>query len=557
VTGLPALLGALGLIGILFGLLNYMLALFGAGLDVVWIGGNLVAGLALLGTAVALNLESLRERLSSGEAKRAGKYGTSAVLTALLGLALIGMGAFLANRYSVRFDWSEDQVHSLSDQTRKLLGGLDDEVSVLALYPALDVAPVRALLDRYAYESPSFVVEYADPNERPDLIERFQIPEADLERGLVRVALGAEATLVKEPTEENITNAMVKLTRSGSKKVYFLDGHNERSVDGEDAAGADGFGRAADALRNENYAVEPLLLAARGDVPDDADVVVVAGATRPLLSEEHDALGRYLSGGGSLMVLIDPRANTDLVEPLRSWGVDVGDDVIVDRQLALFGRATTPFAGRYDPEHPITREMRDTTLFHVARSIRSAAGASASGGNDTDDPVTGGTTNGSGEFTELVFTSDDSWAERDLENFYAEGRAELSGDDLAGPVSVGVAGRPGVVRTPPSELLEAGESADGAEPKLVVFGDADFASNELIEAYRNRDLFLNSVNWLLGDIEAISIRPRQSRASRFELSAAQFTTIRSLSIFVLPEAIAVAGVVVWWRRRHGAGVASS
>jgi ABC-type uncharacterized transport system involved in gliding motility auxiliary subunit len=549
---LPALLGALGLVGIVFGLLNYLLALFGAGLDVVWIGGNLVTGLALLGTAVALNLESLRERLSSGEAKRAGKYGTSAVLSALLGLALIGMGAFLANRYSVRFDWSEDQVHSLSDQTRKVLAGLDEEVAVLALYPALDTAPVRALLDRYAYESPSFVVEYADPNERPDLIERFQIPEADLERGLVRVALGAEATLVNEPTEENITNAMVKLTRTGSKKVYFLDGHNERAVDGEDAAGADGFGRAADALRNENYAVEPLLLAARGDVPDDADVVVVAGATRPLLGEEHAALGRYLSGGGALMVLIDPRANTDLVEPLRGWGVDVGDDVIVDRQLALFGRATTPFAGRYDPEHPITSEMRDTTLFHVARSIRPAAGAPGIGAEGD------GTTNGSGEFTELVFTSDDSWAERDLELFYADGRAELSGDDLAGPVSVAVAGRPGVVLTPPtSEILEEGESAETAEPRLVVFGDADFASNELIEAYRNRDLFLNSVNWLLGDIEAISIRPRQSRASRFELSAAQFTTIRSLSIFVLPEAIGVAGVVVWWRRRHGAGVASS
>jgi ABC-type uncharacterized transport system involved in gliding motility auxiliary subunit len=554
---MPALLGALGLIGIVFGLLNYVLALFGAGLDVVWIGSNLAVGLALLGTAVALNLDGLRERLSSGEAKRAGKYGTSAILTALLGLALIGMGAFLANRYSVRFDWSDEQVHSLSDQSRKVLAGLDEDVQVLVLFPSLDSAPVRALLDRYAYESARFVVEYADPNERPDLIERFQIPETNLARGLVRVALGAESTIVDEPTEENITNAMVKLTRTGSKKVYFLEGHNERSIDGEDADTAEGFGRAADALRNENYEAEPLLLAARGDVPEDADVVVVAGATRPLLSEEHDALGRYLSGGGALMVLIDPRANTDLVAPLRAWGVDVGEDVIVDRQLALFGRATTPFAGRYDPDHPITSEMRDTTLFHVVRSVRPVVGDTDAGETDSAALGFGASGNGSGAFTELVFTSDDSWAERDLDIFYAEGRAEFSGDDLQGPVSVAVAGRPRVVLTPTSEILEEGETADRVEPKLVVFGDADFASNELIEAYRNRDLFLNSVNWLLGDVEAISIRPRQSRASRFELSAEQFTTIRSLSIFVLPEAIAVAGVVVWWRRRHGAGVASS
>ena len=84
----------------------------------------------------------------------------------------------------------------------------------------------------------------------------------------------------------------------------------------------------------------------------------------------------------------------------------------------------------------------------------------------------------------------------------------------------------------------------------MVFGDADFAANELIQAYRNEDLFVNSINWLMGDVEAISIRPNISRASRFQLTQAQFQTIRSLSLFVLPEAIAVLGVFMWWSRRH-------
>jgi len=58
------------------------------------------------------------------------------------------------------------------------------------------------------------------------------------------------------------------------------------------------------------------------------------------------------------------------------------------------------------------------------------------------------------------------------------------------------------------------------------------------------------VNWLLGDVEAISIRPGDARASRLQLTPQIFAQLRYLSLFVLPEAIAVAGVLVWWRRRR-------
>jgi ABC-type uncharacterized transport system involved in gliding motility auxiliary subunit len=86
----------------------------------------------------------------------------------------------------------------------------------------------------------------------------------------------------------------------------------------------------------------------------------------------------------------------------------------------------------------------------------------------------------------------------------------------------------------------------------VVFGDADFPSNEYLGAYANRDLFVNSVNWLIGDVEAIAVRPNRSRASRFQLTSEQFRTIRTMSLFVLPEAIAVLGVFTWWSRRNTA-----
>jgi len=117
-------------------------------------------------------------------------------------------------------------------------------------------------------------------------------------------------------------------------------------------------------------------------------------------------------------------------------------------------------------------------------------------------------------------------------------------------VPIGVAGKP-TVQTPPPAPAE-GKPAP-KEPRLVVYGDSDFASNQALEAYHNRDLFVNSVNWLIGDVEAIAVRPVKSRASRLQLTEAQFSQIRALSLFVLPELIAIAGVFAWWSRRRAPG----
>lgn len=527
-TGLPPLLGALGLVALLFALVSFLLALFGIPTELGWILGNLGAGLVLLGTAAVMNLDGLRERLRSGEAKRASRYGSTAILATVLSIGILGMLGFLAERYHVRWDWSEQKVHSLSDQTEKVLAGLERDVEVVALFPPLDAPPIRDLLDRYEYLSDRFrVVEFADPNARPDLLQKYQITPEQLGNGVLRISLGDESVEVAEVDETTVTNAMVKLSRTSEKTVYFLEGHNERAIDGEAGSEKTGYSRAAEALRNENYNVEKLLLAAKGDVPDDADVVIIAGPTRPLLAQERSALHRYLGRGGAVMAMVDPRAKTDLVEDLEQWGVEIGDDVVVDRQLAVFGRATTPFAQQYSTTHEITRDFRETSLFNMVRSVR-------------PNPDTGSL------LSAIVFTGAESWAERDLDRFFNDGEAELGADDLAGPVSIAVAGTV-------ESAAAAGDDAESTPGRLVVVGDADFASNEMVDAYLNRDLFVNAANWLLGDVEAIAVRPNTSRASRFQPTAEQFQRIRMLSLFVLPELLAVIAAFTWWSRRHGAG----
>lgn len=534
-----SLLGWLGALALLFALLSFLLQLFSGPVlllsELAWSLGNLVVGLVLLGVALATNFDALRERMRSGEARRAGKYGTSAVLFTALAIALLSMLAFLSTRYHTRWDWTEAKSHSLTPQTHQLLSGLERDVHVTALYAAVAAAPARELLDRYTFVSDRLKVEYVDPQAQPGRVADLGVAPERLEGGMLHVALGEESVEVRDLTEEALTNAIVKLARQEQKKVYFLIGHQERAVEGEGAEEGAGYAEAAKALANENYRVETLLLAAAGEVPEDADVVVAAGPTRPFHETEHRALERYLARGGALMALLDPRARTDLYPTLERFGVRLPDDVVLDRVQGLFGRPATPFAGEYG-DHPITQPLRDSVLFHMARSVQVLPDAA-------------------GTFTVLVRTGDQSWAETELDLFFSEGRAELGPEDTRGPVPVAVAGELSGLDAAPGPDSEEGEEPTAGAPsaRLVVFGDSDFASNQLVGEFSNRDLFVNAVNWLLGDVDAIAVRPGQPRASRLQLTSEQFLQIRYLSLFVLPQAIAVLGVIAWWWRRRAPG----
>jgi len=529
-TGMAALLGGLGAVAIAFGLLIALLSVFqpvGGATLAAWIWGNLVVGALLLAAALVSGFDGLRERLSSGEGRRVGRYGTSAILQTVLGLVILGILGALAELNSVRFDWTEQKIHTLTDQTREVLAGLERDVEATAFFSELEATRARDLLERYDYASERFGVRFVDPNARPDLVAALEIDEAELAEGLVRITLGDDSVDVSELDEESLTNALVSLSRTSDRKVYFLTGHNERPTEGEEGRGKEGLRQAAQALRNENYRVEELLIAGAGAVPEDADALVVAGPTRPLPPEELAALERYLERGGSLLVMLDPRAKTNLGDWLAERGVRAGNDIIVDLELAFFQQYMSPFAGSYAEDHPITSKMggqRNPVLFHLARSV--SAGEARDGGFET-----------------LVYTGEKSWAEKDLERLVRQGEFQYGEDDEIGPVPVAVAGSLGGEGD--------GEDAGG---RLVVVGDSDFATNEFVARYGgNRDLFVNSVNWLLGDVEAISIRPHRSRASRFTGSQEDVRAIQYLSLFVLPEAIAVAGVVAWWSRRKGPG----
>jgi ABC-type uncharacterized transport system involved in gliding motility auxiliary subunit len=211
---------------------------------------------------------------------------------------------------------------------------------------------------------------------------------------------------------------------------------------------------------------------------------------------------------------------TNLEARVRDWGVELGDDIVVDQTIDLFSGpriGVQPVVNDYG-EHPITKDLGGSaTMFHLARSVVAANGA---------------------EVVELARTSKASWAETDVELFSKENKVGLNTEeDRLGPVSIAVA------RSFPVE----GE--DQREGRLVVVGDADFARNRNVAKVYNADFFLNIANWLVGEEGFITIDRKTPRASMAQMTRQQFATFQYVSLFFLPEAILLAGIISWWRRR--------
>jgi ABC-type uncharacterized transport system involved in gliding motility auxiliary subunit len=212
------------------------------------------------------------------------------------------------------------------------------------------------------------------------------------------------------------------------------------------------------------------------------------------------------------------------VDLVGEWGVKAGNDVVVDQVLRLFqgpALGLNPIVDTYGP-HEITAAFDQRTVFPMTRSVE-----------PVESPKPGL------QVVWLAKTGPTSWAETDLVALFQHQTAELDAKDRKGPITVA-----DVVT---GELKQLGWGTGTA--RLLVFGDTEFANNQYLDNFFNRDFFMNSADWLVGETNAISIRPRTMRASRFALTVVQFSIVFALSVLLLPELLIIAGITVWWRRR--------
>jgi ABC-type uncharacterized transport system involved in gliding motility auxiliary subunit len=503
-------LGALGLVLLLS---TFVTLLFG---QTTFVAGKLALGVLGVVLGFALGESGGLKRFFTG---RAAHFGFFTALSALLVVVVLGVANYAATRRPRSWDLTKDKVFTLSDDTAKTLAGLQVDVKALAFYGQADEAYPRVsdLLRRYAARSSRFTFQLVDPYRSPEAVRKYAIAEGGPR--LVLLA-GAEEARAKSPDEEGLTNALVRVTRSGSKKLYFTTGHGEPDPRGE---GERGYALAVKGLEGEGFEAATLSLLEKPEIPADAAAVLVAAPRKAFLAPELQALRAYAQKGGHLGLFLEPEVKAGLDPLLEDFGMALDDDMVVDPSpvAQLFGGSPVTPIVHPSAAHPISRELSQTGLaLPTVRSLSILGGKAVTP-------------------TPLATSGKDSWGETDIQGLFSRG-ARKDPSEKAGPLPVALAAQK-------PTASEADKRS--AEARVVVAGDGEFFSNQYQQLLGNLDFFQNAVAWLAEQEDRIAIRPRSREASRLFLSTAQVATIKFLTIDALPVALLGLGLAVWLVRR--------
>jgi ABC-type uncharacterized transport system involved in gliding motility auxiliary subunit len=486
-------------------------------------------------------MEGLRERTTmagTGRQNRTWSYGTGAVLSSLFFLGILAFIVLIAERHPWRVDMTESGAFTLSEQTRNILNSLEQPITIKAFYATASPEQTKAtdVLETYRYACRKLSYEFVDPDRQPEIAKHYEVRSYGT---LVLEGYGRRQT-IQTADEESITNAILKLSRNEQKKIYFLSGHGERSTQKNEK---DGYSTVREALEKENYAISDMNLLQQAQIPADAALVVVAGPEKPLFPQELATLKAYLEGGGRLMVLLNPFKDGGMKEFLKGYGVEVGEDIVIDKLSRVFGGSyLMPVVMQYG-HHRISENFDLATFYPEARSVVPAK-----------DPPPGI------QLEVLASTSENAWAERNLNEIKGGEVSYDEKEDVPGPISLIVLseidldqaklGESKVVPDREEKNVSEDEDQKGARQAfLVVAGDSDFADNTYFGLSGNADLFLNIVNFLAEEQNLVKIKPRDRSHQPMLMTQTQAWIVFLVVMVLVPLMVLFSGLVVYRVRR--------
>jgi len=329
--------------------------------------------------------------------------------------------------------------------------------------------------------------------------------------------------------EAEITSALIQLSGKSGGQIVFLAGHAERNLEEN---GNDGIAFAVKQLDKNGWHVEKQVVApgANASFPTNTAVVVVAGPHQKLSNEDLQAIQEVLDRGGGLLALLDPGVETGMEPLLGPWNIRMADNMVVDFQDHVASAdPSSLYVTRFNADHPIGKGMGAlAAVLPTCRRIAVYMGQANQAINVLSATI--------------MSTSGNGWA-----TAYQPPGQPFQVDknrDKKGPISLAVA----CERY--QDVAEPGKNP--LQGRMVVIGDSDFISNQYIDMAGNLNLFLNSVDWLAGRQELVSVRPKVGDFRMIAITTNQAKAVLWLSIAVVPGLSLLFGVLAMINRRRRA-----
>lgn len=470
---------------------------------------------------------------------RTTKHGMNMGALILLVVTILVCVNYLAEKHNKTWDVTQEKLNSLSDQTTKILNGLKQDMTFKVFYAGRSAEQKRQELKQTlrTFEDASgrlkirYVNSYVDQQEAIRYLS--DQPDKETAQLMAFVEYGGKRIRIDEPfTEASITSAMIKATRTGDTKVYFIKGHGEKEI-GSDAD--QGLKELAKYLGDASIKTEELDLMTKPEIPADASVVAVVGPTLPYLDSELKILRDYARRGGRLLVALDPGQRHNLANLTKPLGVEFENNYIISQLQIVGGGPVTVLGRTFAPDSDITKNIpggATLAVFPLASEVKAAPGKPASI-----------------QVTDLVKSDARSFTVVDVKS-----ENPRHSDPKAITVAVEAKGTVAAMeeKAPAKDAKKdtgKKDAADAAKPfEAVVFGDSDFLSNRGLMLGANRDLAMNAVAQLAQQKDLISIRPKVAKGSIVMLTGAARLAI-ILCGLALPIILLVTSGVMWFRRR--------
>ncbi len=482
--------------------------------------------------------------------------GLQSVLNLVLVFCILVMVNYLGFKYYAHKDLSASQFYTLSPKTKEVLKKLEaplhiytfldpknpaqmEQISTLLkeyqrvggknvevekIDAAYDYTRATELQKKLHFNGNDYLVIFEYKDQSPHFVKLDELYDLNPMTQQIGAFKG----------EQLFTSTIQSMEEGKSSKVYFTEGHGEHRL--QDSTSLTGYGLIATSLKNENVTAIDLNLAQKGEVPADADAVVIAGPSISFSPIEVETLDKYLANNGKLFVLVDPYVVTGLDDLLKKYGMQYENDLVMFRALTTTGaQLTFPIARIYDvgfSSQPITAKFAQANvqlLIQNARSITILPGA------DKDNPKT--------QF--LLQTDADSWGYINKSPTNPVDAQQLTYNkvtDIPGPVTIAAQYDGGSMTDPTTK-------ATVTATRVVAVGSSKFIENDNYDGATAANFFTNCIDWLVKKNAVLEISPKKPQEYGVSMNPISFRTLVWCALFFIPGTALLLGILTWLSRR--------